>query len=63
MRIKTYQSKEQESRFFREQGEECHLWLAQNLHPQNMSSIMSSVMSSFGTDGGNEILKGGPRTD
>ena len=43
MRIKMYQSKEQQIRFFKEQEEECHLWLTQNLHQQKMLSIMSLV--------------------
>ena len=33
MRIQTYQPKDQQSRFFRDQEEECHLWVTQNLHP------------------------------
>lgn len=41
MRIKMYWSKEQQIRFFREQEEECHLWLTQNLHQRKMLSIMS----------------------
>ena len=43
MRIKTYQSKDKQSRFFREQEEECHLWLTQNLYPWETSSIMSML--------------------
>ena len=38
MRIETYQSKDQQSRFFRE-----HLWLSQNLQPRKTSSIMSML--------------------
>ena len=41
MVIKAYQFKGQQSKFFREQEEECHLLLNQNLHPRNTSSIMS----------------------
>ena len=41
MVIKAYRFKGQQSRFFREQEEECHLLLNQNLHPRNTSSIMS----------------------
>ena len=41
MRIETYQSKDQQGRFFRKQDEECHLWLAQNLHSRKTSSIIS----------------------
>ena len=42
-RIKTYQSKEQQSQFFREQEDECHLRLTQNLNPRKTSSIMSML--------------------
>ena len=41
MRIETYQPKDQQSRFFREQEDECHLWLTQNLQSRKTSSIMS----------------------
>ena len=41
MRIETYQSKDQQGRFLRKQEEECHLWLAQNLHARKTSSIIS----------------------
>ena len=37
MRSETYQSKDQQSRFLREQEEECHLWLTQNLHLRKTS--------------------------
>ena len=43
MRIKTYQSKDQQTGFFREQEEERHLWLTQNLDPWKTSSIMSMM--------------------
>ena len=42
MKIETYQSKEQQRRFFRELQEEYHLWLTQNLHPKK-TSIMSML--------------------
>ena len=42
-RIETYQSKEQKSQFFREQEDEYHLWLTQNLNPRKTSSIMSML--------------------
>ena len=42
-RIKTYQSKEQQSQFFREQEDECHLRLTQNLNLRKTSSIMSML--------------------
>ena len=41
MRIETYQSKDQQGRFLRKKEEECHLWLAQNLHARKTSSIIS----------------------
>ena len=31
-RIKIYKTKEQQSQVYREQEEECHSWLGQNLH-------------------------------
>ena len=40
MRIEMYQSKDQQSRFFREHKLECHLWLTQNFHPHKTSSVM-----------------------
>ena len=43
MRIETYPSKDQQSRFFREQEEEWHLCLTQKLHPRKTSSIMSML--------------------
>ena len=43
MRIETYQPKDQQGRFFRKQEEECHLWLAQNLHSRKTSSIISNL--------------------
>ena len=72
MRIETYQSNDQQSRFFLE-NVECHLWLAQNLNSQKASSIMSMLeqmvetrswkaVRGFTEDGGNEILEGSPWT-
>ena len=43
MRVETYESKEQQSRLFKKQEPECHLWLTQNLHPRKTSSIMSML--------------------
>ena len=43
MRIETYQSKDQQSRFFREQEVECYLWLTQNFYPWKTSSIISMM--------------------
>lgn len=45
MRVKTHQSKEQQSRFFREQEEECCLWLTQNLHQRKMLEQMVETTS------------------
>ena len=42
-RIETYQSKEQQSQFFREREDKCHLWLTQNLNTRKASSIMSML--------------------
>ena len=59
MRIDTYQSKDQQSRLFREQEEECHLWLTQkSLPPENVIHHVNA-----GTIGGNKILEGSPTTD
>ena len=40
-RIKNYKTKEQQSQFYQEQDDECHLWLSQNLHGRKSSSIMT----------------------
>ena len=39
-RIEIYRMKEQQSQFYQEQEEECHIWLSQNLHGRKTSSIM-----------------------
>ena len=36
-RNKTYESKDQQNRIFREQELEYHFWLTQNLHPRKTS--------------------------
>ena len=38
--IENYNAKKQESQFYQEQEEECHLWLSQNLYGRKTSSIM-----------------------
>ena len=40
-RIEIYKTKVQQSQFYQEQEEECHLWLKQNLHGRKTSSIMT----------------------
>ena len=40
-RIENYKTKEQQSQFYQEQDDECHLWLRQNLHGRKTSSIMT----------------------
>ena len=40
-RIENYKTKEQQSQFYQEQEDDCHLWLSQNLHRRKTSSIMT----------------------
>ena len=42
-RIENYKTKEQQSQFYQEQEDECHLWLSQNLHKGKTSSIMTML--------------------
>ena len=49
MRIERYQSKDQQSRFFREREVECILWLSQYLHPRKTSSTMSVLQQMVET--------------
>ena len=42
-RIEIYTTKEQQSQFYQEQEEECHVWLSQNLHGRKTSSIMTML--------------------
>ena len=42
-RIEIYRMKEQQSQFYQEQEEECHVWLSQNLHGRKTSSIMTML--------------------
>ena len=42
-RIEIYKTKVQQSQFYQEQEEECHLWLKQNLHGRKTSSIMTML--------------------
>ena len=39
-RIEHFKTKEQQSQFFQELADECHLWLSLSLHGRNTSSIM-----------------------
>ena len=38
-RIESYESKEQESKVFRDQEQECHLWLSQNRNQKKTAAI------------------------
>ena len=42
-RIETYETKVQQSQFYKEQEKECHTWLNQNLHGRKTSSIMTML--------------------
>ena len=42
-RVEIYKTKVQQSQFYQEQEEECHLWLKQNLHGRKTSSIMTML--------------------
>ena len=42
-RIEIYRTKEQQSQFYQEQKEECHVWLSQNLHGRKTSSITTML--------------------
>ena len=42
-RIENYNTKEQQSQFYQEQEEECHVWLKQNLHGRKTASIMTML--------------------
>ena len=39
-RVEAYEIKEQQGRLFREQEEECNLWLTQNVNPRKTASVM-----------------------
>ena len=39
-RIESYESKEQQSKLFRDQEQECHLWLSQNRNQRKTAAIM-----------------------
>ena len=41
--IEKYSIKEQQSRLYKEQEKECHIWLAQNLNPGKTASIMTMM--------------------
>ena len=42
-RIEIYKMKGQQSQVYREQEEDCHSWLGQNLHGRKTSSIMTTL--------------------
>ena len=42
-KIEYCKTKEQQSQFYEEQEDECHLWLSQNLHGRKTSSIMTML--------------------
>ena len=42
-RIEIYKRKEQQSQFYKDQTEECHEWLKQNLHGRKTASIMTML--------------------
>ena len=42
-RIEMYTTKQQESKLFSDQEEECYMWLSQNLHPRKTSAIMNML--------------------
>ena len=42
-RIEEYSIKEQQSRLYKEQEKECHIWLAQNLNQGKTASIMTMM--------------------
>ena len=39
--IEEYRTKEQESKLYRQQERECHVWLSQNLNPGKTAAIMT----------------------
>ena len=39
-RVEAYEIKEKQGRLFREQEEECNLWLTQNVNPRKTASVM-----------------------
>ena len=39
-RVEAYETKEQQGRLFREQEEECNLWLTQSVNPRKTASVM-----------------------
>ena len=47
-RVEAYEIKEQQGRLFREQEEECNLWLTQNVNPRRTASVMV-MLSPFST--------------
>ena len=42
-RIEEYEMKEQQSKLYREQEQECHVWLSQNLNPGKTAATMTML--------------------
>ena len=42
-RIKNYKNKEQQSKLFAKQEQECNLWLSQNLDPRKTALILTMI--------------------
>ena len=42
-RIENYENKEQQSKLFAEQEQECNFWLSQNLDPRKTASILTII--------------------
>ena len=42
-RIEQYRTKEQQSKLYREQEQECHVWLSRNLNPGKTAAIMTML--------------------
>ena len=40
-RVEQYRTKEQQSKFYREQEQECHVWLSRNLNSVKTAAIMT----------------------
>ena len=48
-RVEAYETKEKQGRLFREQEEECNLWLTQNVNPKKTASVMVMLEQMVGT--------------
>ena len=42
-RVEEYRTKEQQSKLYRGQEQECHVWLSQNLNPGKTAAIMTML--------------------